>query len=110
MQKKLKWETNFEHSGYKSGYLSNDGSIFVNISYWYYDNDPIFLAYKDGVLVKELRGKEIPFDRNKLMKTRSHTRWLSNVAGSVSIKNDHIKPYVEIITIDDKKQLIFLSP
>ena len=109
-KKKLKWETNFEHSGYKSGYLSNDGSIFVNISYWYYNDDSIFWAYRDGMLVKELKGKEIPFNRKKQIKTRSHILWLSKTPGRVSIKNDNMKPYVEITTIDDKKQLIILSP
>ncbi len=104
IHKKLKWETNFEHSGY----LSNDGNIFVNISYWYYDNDPIFYAYRDGMLIKKLRGKDIPFDRKKQMRTISHTLWLSNKPGHISIKSDNMKAYVEIITIDDEKQLIDL--
>jgi hypothetical protein len=69
------WSIPFDHFGYEDGILSNDGSTFAQVSFWYYHNDPVVIIYRNGMKTASIKGKAFGLSKGKLDRSVSHTLW-----------------------------------
>lgn len=100
------WSCDYAYDGYPDGLLSDDGSTFVSINFWYYDTDPVVSIYRNGSKVGTIVGKDFNIPKSKLANTASHRLWLSEggLRGFKSDKDNRL--ILEIITIDGKKHVV----
>lgn len=100
------WKTDYEFDGYTEGILSNDGSIFVYVNFWYYETRSIVKIYNQGVYTGQIKGIDFNVPTDKRIKTVSHELWLSNEDQLYYFeKNGNVFELV-IHTIDKKKYKI----
>lgn len=110
------WATNYLHDGYPLGRLSDDGKVFVYVNGWYYDDSSIVNIYRQGKLIKQLKGNAFNISANKLVKTVSHQLWLNDKYPSYELVSEENSCTLTIYTIDNKKHKIdcisgeFLAP
>jgi hypothetical protein len=91
------WTTEYKASGYSGGYLSNDGSTFSYVEFWYYPNRPVLRMYRAKCNVQKI-GSYFE-DGNNLQKTASHQRWLK-AGGNVKYELIDSKLYLRLETIN----------
>ena len=104
---KLIWKCDYEHNGYPEGILSDDGSTFAYVSFWYYKDDPVVLIYHNGKMTISLDGKSFGIKPSKLVSTVSHELWLSQDGTPYKFASTNSVPLaLEIKTIDNKKHAI----
>lgn len=72
------WSTSYIYDGYSGGMLSDDGSVFVYVNFWYYHDDPVVYVYRSGDLTEEVTGKELGMVEATLSRSVSHTLWLKD--------------------------------
>lgn len=101
------WSCVYDYDGYSGGLLSDDGSTFAYINFWYYDTSPVVSIYQNGSKVATIKGKDFNIPDSKLINTVSHRLWLTENDVQYQFKDNEGKPLVlEIITIDGKKHII----
>ena len=69
------WSMPYDYFGYQDGILSEDGSTFAQVSFWYYHNDPIVIIYRNGKKTASIKGKSFGLSTGKLERSVSHTLW-----------------------------------
>jgi hypothetical protein len=74
------WESEYEFDGYSGGTLSNDGSFFAYVSFWFFDDGPIVYIYKKGS-TKMYSAQDLRLTSKGLKETASHKLWLKNGGG-----------------------------
>ena len=103
----LLWQCDYQYGGYPDGILSDDGSTFVYVSFWYYEDEPVVLIYNDGKKTAFLNGKSFQIKPSKLVSTVSHELWLSQDDTPYKfVKTDNLPLALEVTTIDKKKHII----
>ncbi len=102
------WSANYKYDGYAEGMLSDDGSKFVYVNFWYYRDAPVVSIYGSDLSVKVLYGGEFHINMKKF---RKHTRsWLSIEPSQVEFSNMHARPLLlKILTIDKKPHIVDLE-
>jgi hypothetical protein len=73
-----KWSCPYRYSGYPGALVANDGKTVVYIELWYHEDGSVIDFYREGKLIKQVKGKDIEFDRTKLEKTASHELWIEH--------------------------------
>ena len=71
----LIWKRVFNPSGYHDGTLSNDGSNFIIIEFWYYENENVVEVYNRNSNDYFIKGKEFKIFPIFLETTVSHELW-----------------------------------
>lgn len=74
------WESEYKFDGYSDGVLSNDGSHFAYVSFWFLDDDPIVYIYKKGS-TKTYSARDLKLTSEGLKKAASHKLWLKADGG-----------------------------
>lgn len=69
------WSVPYDYLGYKDGILSNDGSTFAQVSFWYYHNKPVVIIYRNGKKTASIKGRAFDLFKGKLERSVSHTLW-----------------------------------
>ncbi len=86
----LLWERNYQHCGYESTTLSNDGTCFIYIEHWFSDATPVVSIYqKDTILY--LNGAEFEISESDLIPSVSHKIWCESNSLQDSILNIETK-------------------
>jgi hypothetical protein len=98
------WSCKYIYDGYPYGILTNDGSTFVYVCTWYFEDSYVVLIYRWGKEIKMINGDEFHVRKSKMIKTASHRLWY--LEDSIHIKNSSI---LKLKTIDRKKHLIDLT-
>ncbi len=70
----LLWERNYQHCGYESTTLSNDGTCFIYIEHWFRDNTPVVSIYQEDTILY-LNGSEFEISESDLIPSLSHKIW-----------------------------------
>ena len=102
------WSCEYLYDGYAGGLLADDGTIFVYISFWYYEKHPVVTIYQNGQLKKQITGQEFKVERSKLQRTVSHDLWWDPSKGHQFIRTGETPLGLEINTIDSRRILIDL--
>lgn len=74
------WESEYKFDGYSGGTLSNDGSYFAYVSFWFFDDCPIVFIYKKGN-TKMYSAQDLRLTSKGLKETASHKLWLKDGGG-----------------------------
>jgi hypothetical protein len=90
--KKELWASEYAYDGYPEGMLSDDGSTFVYVSFWFYAKHPVVSIYRMDT-VKLIQAKEFGIDEAKLRKSASHLIWLND------------DPYIKEFTLTESNNL-----
>ena len=72
------WSSRYLYDGYLGGMLSNNGSVFVYVNFWYHHDDPVIYVYNRGALYRKITGKDLGMVEATLSRSVSHTLWLSD--------------------------------
>jgi hypothetical protein len=107
----LYWSCDYVYDGYTWGALSNDGSTFAYVSFWYYGDEPVVYLYREGNVTGTATGEEFGIPIGKLKDTVSHRLWLCEGYG------EHYRfaypkgefPVLEIDTIDGSLHILVLG-
>jgi hypothetical protein len=103
IQKEM-WSCKYIYDGYPYGKLTDDGSTFIYICTWYFDDSYVVLIYRSGKEIKRINGDKFHVRKSKMVKTASHRLW--HIEDSIHITDSSL---LEIKTIDRKKHLIDLT-
>jgi len=90
------WTTKYNPSGYSGGYLSNDGSTFSYVEFWYYPSNPVLRIYLAECNIKK-NGSFFAIG-NEPQKTASHQLWLKG-SGNVKYSSSEGKLYLQLETV-----------
>jgi len=90
------WSTSYNPSGYFGGYLSNDGSAFSYVEFWYYPNHPVVEIYRQECSIKK-NGSYFRVG-SKLQQTASHQLWLKE-GGNVKYYTADEKLFLQLETV-----------
>ena len=71
------WSCSYRYSGYPGALVSSDGRTVVYLETWYYEDRSVIDFYRDGKLIKQVKGADVEFDRSKMETTASHELWLA---------------------------------
>jgi len=107
-QKLPLWSGDYRYDGYADGLLSDDGSTFVYVNFWYYPDAPVVTIYRDGT-VRELPGKDFRIEPAKIQETASHELWLKDGDAYRFIGGDGPTLGLEIVTIDGKRHVVDMA-
>ncbi|MBW2259352.1 MAG: hypothetical protein JRF18_02700 [Deltaproteobacteria bacterium] len=102
------WSCEYLYDGYAGGLLSDDGTTFVYVNFWYYEKHPVVTIYQNGMLKKQITGQEFKVKRSKLQRTVSHDVWWDPSRDHRFIRTEGIPLGLEINTIDSQKIVIDL--
>ena len=72
------WSCDYTYDGYSGGYLSDDGSAFVYVNFWYEPDGPGISMYRLGKKTGVLLGREFNIPASSLRSTVSHQLWLDD--------------------------------
>ena len=104
------WSCDFDYDGYSGGMLSEDGSTFVCVNFWYYENQPVVSIYRNGEKTGTIKGKDFFIYPARLVQTVSHQLWLNESGDNSRFVTTQSAPIaLEITTIDRKKHIIDLE-
>lgn len=90
------WTKEYKPSGYSGGYLSNDGSTFSYVEFWYYLNSPVLKMYREECNIQK-NGSFFTVGR-ELQKTDSHELWLKE-GRNVKYYSSKGKLYLQLETV-----------
>ncbi|MEQ3725625.1 hypothetical protein [Alcanivorax sp.] len=96
------WTTEYKPSGYSGGYLSNDGSTFSYVDFWYYPDSPVLRMYRTECNI-QINGASFNVGSD-LQQTVSHQLWLKG-AGSVEYIRSEGKLYLQIETVNGLRKV-----
>ena len=96
------WSTSYNPSGYSGGYLSNDGSAFSYVEFWYYPNHPVVQIYKQECTIQKT-GSDFKVG-SKLQQTASHQLWLKE-GGNVKYYTTNGKLVLQLETVKGLRKL-----
>lgn len=96
------WTTNYDSSGYSGGYLSNDGSTFSYVEFWYYQNQPVLRMYRADCNIQK-NGSSFAVGSG-LQKTASHQLWLKG-SGNVKYNSFEGKLYLQFETVNGPRKV-----
>lgn len=102
------WSCSYLYDGCTGGLLSDDGTTFVYVSFWYYEKSPAVTIYQTGELKKQIIGREFNVDRSKLQRTVSHQLWLNPSRNYRLIRTKEVPLGLEINTIDLQRIIVDL--
>ena len=99
------WSCEYEYDGYSDGLLSDDGSTFVYVNFWYAQDGPVVSIYRHGKKSGIVLGREFNI---RARSTVSHQAWLDDsVSPNVRFVQAGTRPLaLEITTLDHKTHLI----
>lgn len=103
-----RWSCDYKYDGYSGGVLSDDGSTFVYVNFWYEPDGPVVSIYRNGKKAGVVFGREFNIRNADLKSTISHQVWL-NESGSPHVRFIQTGPQalaLEITTIDHQTHLI----
>jgi hypothetical protein len=103
------WSCSYLYDGYSGGLLSDDGTTFVYMNFWYYEKSPIVTVYQQGELKKEFTGEELNLDRSKLTRTVSHRIWWHPTKVHGFVCTTEMPLGLEINTIDSQQIIVNLK-
>lgn len=103
------WSCRYLYDGYSGGLLSDDGTTFVYVNFWYYEKSPIVTIYQRGDLKKEFTGEALNLDRSKLTKTVSHRIWWHPTKIHRFVRTTEVPLGLEINTIDSQQVIVDLK-
>ncbi len=72
------WSCDYTHDGYSGGYLSDDGSTFAYVNFWYEPDGPAVSMYHQGKNTGILFGRAFNIPASALRSTVSHQLWLDD--------------------------------
>ncbi|MDP2940023.1 MAG: hypothetical protein Q8O13_08095 [Candidatus Omnitrophota bacterium] len=107
MPKKALWSCDYDYDGYPEGILSDDGSTFAYINFWYRNNQPVVSIYRNGKKGAVLAGKDFNIPQSKLKTALSHQLWLTE--DGIRYKFNFMAGLpllLEITTMDGKTHII----
>ena len=96
------WTTEYKPSGYSGGYLSNDGSTFSYVEFWYYPDNPVLRMYRAECNI-EKNGAFFEVGSN-LQQTVSHKLWLKD-GGNANYTLSEGKLYLQLETVNGLRKV-----
>lgn len=100
------WSADYMYDGYADGILSDDGSTFAYINFWYEQTKPVVTIYREGNK-KELLGGDFKMDQTSLRRTDSHQVWLNEEGEKYRfVVSQDLRLKLGIFTIDKKQHII----
>jgi len=96
------WSTEYKPSGYSGGYLSNDGSTFSYVEFWYYADRPVLRMYRAKCNVQKT-GSFFEVGSN-LHKTTSHQLWLKD-GGNLKYELIEDTLYLQLETVNGSRKV-----
>ena len=96
------WSVPYNHSGYSGGYLSDDGSAFSYVEFWFYRDYPVVQIYKADCTIKK-NGSYFKVGNN-LQQTVSHELWLKD-GGEVKYTTKRGKLHLVLQTIKGESKI-----
>jgi len=107
----LYWSCEYVYDGYSTGALSNDGSTFAYVNYWYYADEPVVYMYRRCEATGSVTGDEFDIPKERLKDTVSHRLWLCEDCKKPYrlLYPDGEFPVLEINTIDGNTHRLVLS-
>lgn len=99
------WYSEYYYDGYSGGILSDDGSTFVYVSFWYYAEDVVVSIYREERRM-DIKGNKFKVKPSSLMKTVSHRIWLSDEAPNYRFVTNDGTLVLEVNTRDGRRHLI----
>lgn len=97
------WTSQYNPSGYSGGYLSNDGSTFAYVEYWYYPYNPVVKIYKEQCRI--VKNGTFFNVEGGLTKTASHTLWLK-MNGKVEFLSIEGLLYLQLETVKGLRKVV----
>ncbi len=100
------WQSDFLHSDYFAGILSDDGSAFVFVNDSYQDDEPVVTIYHRGEDIYQIIGRRFELSAAQMEQTPSHRLWLARtgITADFMRRNDHL--WVRIVTMGGRQHLI----
>ncbi|MCW9029456.1 MAG: hypothetical protein OQJ80_11025 [Kangiella sp.] len=96
------WSTPYKPSGYTGGYLSDDGSTFSYVEFWYYRDYPVVKIFREECKILK-NGSHFRLGTN-LEKTTSHELWLKE-GGDVKYITLEGTFYLQLETVKGKRKV-----
>lgn len=99
----------YDYSGYPGGLLSDDGTTFIYVEFWYYADTPLVDIYRQGKKINtfSLKGRSFNIPEAKLVQTVSHHLWLKEERNAYAYFQDKTnRLLIKIHTIDGRTHLI----
>lgn len=90
------WSSAFKPTGYREGLLSDDGQVFVQISFWYQHKYPLITVYRRDCQ-REYLANSLTLPKN-MPATASHQIWLDQKKNSYFVIKEG-QLYLEVFTL-----------
>lgn len=101
--KTLVWACPYKYLGYPGGVLSDDGSAFAYLSWWYYRLQPVAVVIRGGQTVY-MPGQSFGVDESKLKASVSSRRWLAEEETPYRFtKDEKGSQFLEVHAIDGQR-------
>lgn len=100
------WRSEYFHSGYSGGLLSDDGNYFVYLEFWYRSDSTLIAVYSKSEN-KSIMAKDLGILGLEFPKTVSHQLWLKNISDTrFLIENGHTVG-IQVNTIHGQRSVRF---